>query len=72
MDENTNSIKEPEEGTTEKPTIPTLEGIEKLSLEEVASILLALITLLDASNPNAQIHERITIMAEAIYEKIYE
>lgn len=72
MDENTNSIKESQEGTTEEPTVPTLEGIEPLTHEEVTSILLAVITLLDKANPDAQIHERVTIMAEAIYEKIYE
>ena len=72
MDENTNSIKESQEGTTEEPTVPTPEGLAPLTLEEVSSIVLAIITLLDISNPNAQIHERITIMAEAIYQKIYE
>lgn len=48
------------------------EKIEVLNAEETTAILLAVVTLLDQANPEANIQEIITIMAEAIYDKIIE
>lgn len=48
------------------------EKIEVLNAEETTAILLAVVTLLDQANPEANIQEIITIMGEAIYDKIIE
>jgi hypothetical protein len=69
MDKNTNSTEESKDGTVETSFVSTPKV---LSFEEVSSILLAVITLLDRANPEAKVHDQIIVMAEAIYEEIYK